>query len=176
MTLASTWKHSQNKNSIGSFKLQLSGGLACPWTRKQASLSHREAYIKGSGWGLLHPEHIQHTTFRPINKSRKSLISQHEACLHRSMSERSSTNLPHQSRGWNRQRPCQTHTWCLQEASHASMPLPVTLEVYVSTIPKHSGQHPWPDPQQKSSSDKPVPQEIAKTLHWQITCTIKYLS
>jgi hypothetical protein len=36
--------------------------LACPWTSKHLSLRHREAYIVGRGWGLLHFEHsFMHT-------------------------------------------------------------------------------------------------------------------
>jgi hypothetical protein len=32
--------------------------LAHPCTSKHLSIRHREAYIEGSGWGLLPPEHI----------------------------------------------------------------------------------------------------------------------
>jgi hypothetical protein len=50
--------------SISSFKLQQAckGKLhiiwICPSTSKHLSLKQREAYIEGSGWGLLHHELI----------------------------------------------------------------------------------------------------------------------
>jgi hypothetical protein len=44
-----------NQKSLSSFKLNK---LLSPCTSKHLSLMHRQAYIKDSGWGLLHPEHI----------------------------------------------------------------------------------------------------------------------
>jgi hypothetical protein len=68
MTLASNQETYLIKKSIvSSFKLK----QACdsefhfvlgPWTSKHLSLRHREAYIEGRGWGLLHFKHsFMHT-------------------------------------------------------------------------------------------------------------------
>ncbi len=56
------------KSIVSSFKLKQACDsefhfvLACPWASKHLSLRHREAYIEGRGWGLLHFEHsFMHT-------------------------------------------------------------------------------------------------------------------